>query len=267
MHHLAFYRFVRIDSTAALAATLRELTVALNGSILLAGEGINGMVAGSAEALGEFQTALTQDRRCGGLFAGMRFQHSTGRTPPFHRMKVHERREILPLGRRPADAVGHPGRQLNPAQWRELLAADDLVLIDNRNRFEHRLGHFHGAIDPGVDNFRDLPAFLEARAPAWKASARRVAMYCTGGIRCEKTAAWLDELGLEVLQLEGGILNYFTQMPDAGQEWQGECFVFDKRVALDTQLQESDTTAEQVYDASPQERWRLQRALRLDHSG
>jgi UPF0176 protein len=138
------------------------------------------------------------------------------------------------------------------------------VLLDNRNHFEVRLGRFRGAVDPQVHNFRDFVAWVQAHADEWRQAARPVAMYCTGGIRCDKTAPWLRSLGLDVRQLDGGILNYFQQMPDAARDWDGECFVFDNRVALDTRLVETPTTAEQVFDPThPDEAWRLQRAQRL----
>jgi UPF0176 protein len=138
-----------------------------------------------------------------------------------------------------------------------------VVLIDNRNSFEYRLGHFHKAIDPQVAHFRDFAKFMQTHAAEWKAQGKRVAMYCTGGIRCEKTSAWMASNGLQVYQLEGGILNYFARMPDAERDWSGECFVFDNRIALDTQLQETTTTLEQVYEAEPDGAWRLERARRL----
>jgi len=274
--HIAFYRFVRIADAQRVAAVLRELTHELLGNVLLAAEGINGMLAGEAAALDRFERALSDDARLDGLFTGIACQRSACRTPPFQRMKVHVRAEVLPLGVAGVDAVGRPGLQLDPVQWRELLAADDVVVIDNRNSFEFRLGHFKGAVDPQVGNFRDLPAFIEAKVPAWKAQGRRVAMYCTGGIRCEKTAAWMhDTFGLDVHQLEGGILRYLAETPDARRDgpdrrqadWQGECFVFDNRIALDAQLNETDTTAQQVYagraDTDHDEAWRLRRAQRL----
>ncbi|MEP7100133.1 MAG: rhodanese-like domain-containing protein, partial [Burkholderiales bacterium] len=214
--------------------------------------------------LDRFEHALQHDPRLDGRFTGIAFKRSACRTPPFQRIKVHLRAEVLPLGVDGVDAVGRPGLQLDPAQWRKLLAADDVVVIDNRNSFEFRLGHFKGAIDPQVGNFRDLPAFIEANAPAWKARGQRVAMYCTGGIRCEKTAAWMhDTFDLDVHQLEGGILRYLAETPDAPSDWQGECFVFDNRIALDAQLNETATTAADVYAGDPDEAWRLQRAQRL----
>jgi UPF0176 protein len=260
--HVSFYKFVRVAEPEALAALLRELTREVLGSILVAGEGVNGMLAGTAAAIDRAESALTNDPRLNGLLAGMAFKRSACTTPPFQRMKVHTQREILPLGVDGVDAIGRTGPQVSPAAWRALLADENLVLIDNRNHFEVRLGRFRNAIDPQVDNFRDLPRFIEAHAAQWKAQNKRVAMYCTGGIRCEKTSAWMLDMGLEVHQLEGGILNYFAQMPDADKDFIGECFVFDNRVAIDTHLQETATTAEDVYDA-PGEAWRLQRARQL----
>jgi UPF0176 protein len=183
---------------------------------------------------------------------------------------VNVKPEIVALGlpgtHAPPDA--HDASHLAPAAWREMLARDDVVLLDNRNHFEVRLGRFRGALDPQVHNFRDFVAWVQAHAPAWREARRPVAMYCTGGIRCDKTAPWLRSLGLEVWQLDGGVLNFFQQVPDAARDWQGECFVFDNRVALDTSLQETPTTPEQVFDpAHPDEAWRLQRARRLDPAG
>jgi UPF0176 protein len=157
------------------------------------------------------------------------------------------------------------GARLSPEAWRELLADPDVVLIDNRNRFEHRLGRFKGALEPPVGSFREFAAWLQAEAPSWRAAHKKVAMYCTGGIRCEKAAPWMVSLGLEVVQLDGGILNYLQTLPDAHHEWEGECLVFDRRLALDAQLQDTGRSPESVYrEDQPDEAWRLARARRLD---
>lgn len=295
--HSAFYRFAPLADPPAVAQALRALALGLQGSIVVAAEGINGTVAGAPAAVAAFEQALQQDGPMagltGGAWRGMPFKHSACTTEPFGRMKVSVKPEIVALGLPGGTAATRDGEggarhaggasasasasvnlpppdehdtsHLSPAAWRALLARDEVVLLDNRNHFEYRLGHFRGAVDPAVHNFRDFVAYVQAHAPAWRAAGRPVAMYCTGGIRCDKTAPWLRSLGLDVRQLDGGILNYFQQLGDAHLDWQGECFVFDKRIALDTGLRETATTAEQVFDpAHPDEAWRLQRAHRLD---
>ena len=246
---------------------LRELVSrqgagALTGSIMVAAEGINGMLAGSQADVESFEQALQHEPAFAGAFTGLAFKHSACTTRPFGKMKVHVRKEIVPLGVEDVDAR-ITGIQVSPLEWEELIQRPDVVLLDNRNGFEYRLGHFEGAIDPQVANFRDFPDYVRSHAAAWKAEGKQVAMYCTGGIRCEKTSAWMLDVQLPVYQLEGGILNYFQQMPDAQQDWQGECFVFDNRVALDTTLQETATTLEDVYGHEPDGPWRLARARRL----
>ncbi|MEO7030741.1 MAG: rhodanese-like domain-containing protein [Herbaspirillum sp.] len=269
LFHIAFYRFVVLPDPDAVAAQLRQLTQALLGNILVASEGINGVLAGDALALDQFQHALVTEPVFGGLFVGINFKRSSCRSAPFQRIKVHLKSEIVALGLI-ADALKNPvknpkgGIDVSPADWRHLIAAPDVVLIDNRNSFEYRLGRFKSAIDPQVANFRDFPAYIAAHAPIWKTEGKRVAMYCTGGIRCEKTSASLTDLGLDIYQLDGGILNYFQSMPDAEQDWEGECFVFDNRIALNTKLEETATTAEDVYRDEADGGWRLQRAKRLD---
>jgi UPF0176 protein len=261
LYHSAFYQFADIADVDAAVHELRRLTTGLNGSVLVAAEGINGAVAGEAPALDAFEAALLASPVFNGQLAGMAFKRSACTTAPFARMKVHHKPEIVAVGV-PAQPVP-AGSSLGPQAWRELIARDDVVVLDNRNSFEFRLGRFKGAIDPQVANFRDFPKFIEANAPQWAAEGKRVAMYCTGGIRCEKTSGWMQGLGLQVYQLEGGILNYFRAMPDAALDWQGECFVFDNRIALDTALNETPTTLEDVYQGEPDGQWRMARARRL----
>jgi UPF0176 protein len=268
--HSAFYRFTPLPHPADAAQALRQLAQGLFGAITVATEGVNGAVCGTPAAVAAFEAALQDRATLGGALAGMPFKHSSGATPPFARLKVVVRPEIVALGLPDAQALPppdeHDDSHVSPQAWRELLGRDDVVLLDNRNRFEWRLGHFRHAPDPQVNHFRELVPWIQAQAPQWRDQGRRVAMYCTGGIRCDKTAPWLRSLGLQVLQLEGGILNHFATLPDADRDWQGECFVFDRRIALDTCLQETATTAEQVFDADdPGEAWRLGRAQRLDH--
>ena len=268
--HSAFYRFTPLPDPVAAADALRALARGLKGSVVVASEGVNGTVAGPADAVAAFEAALQRDDVLAGALRGMPFKHSACATEPFGRLKVGVKPEIVALGLPEALPAPdeHDASHLSPDAWRALLARDDVVLLDNRNHFEFRLGRFRGALDPQVHNFRDFVAYVQAHAPAWRDAGRPVAMYCTGGIRCDKTAPWLRSLGLDVRQLDGGILNYFRQTPDAQREWDGECFVFDNRVALDTRLDETATTPEQVFDpAHPDEAWRLQRARRLDAAG
>lgn len=246
--HDAFYKFVAIEDPDSFATCLRGMTQDLLGSILVAGEGINGMLAGSAQALDAFQATLTQDPRFQGKFAGMHFKRSPCTTKPFNKLKIHRKPEIVPLGIEGIDATCRTGINVSPADWQQLIHEDDVIVIDNRNSFEYRLGRFKNAINPQVANFRDFPNYVKDHIEDWKMDGKRVAMYCTGGIRCEKTSAWMLDLGLPVYQLEGGILNYFIEMPDADKDWEGECFVFDNRIALDTHLIETGTTLEDVYD-------------------
>ena len=263
--HIAFYKFVTLDDPDGVVSHLRFLTENLLGSILVASEGINGMLAGSPLQLDAFQLALVDDAYFAGKFNGITFKRSACKTAPFGKMKVYKKPEIVPLGIDGVDGT-KTGTNVSPEEWRKLITEDDVVLLDNRNSFEYRLGRFKNAIDPHVTNFRDFPKYVEANAPAWKTEGKRVAMYCTGGIRCEKTSAWMKELNIPVFQLEGGILNYFQQMPDAEKDFDGECFVFDNRIALDTKLEETDTTLDDVYGNEPDGEWRLKRARELDAS-
>jgi UPF0176 protein len=265
--HTSFYQFAALPQADEVAAVLRELVEPLTGSVLVAHEGISGALAGTASQLDTFEHAVRHDPRLGGAFAQMPFKRSACTTRPFWKVRVHLKDEIVALGVDGVSGITPDGKRsthVSPEQWRDLIAQDNVVVIDNRNSFEYRLGRFNNAIDPKVDNFRDFPDYVQAHAEQWKAEGKRVAMYCTGGIRCEKTSAWMQDLGLDVYQLDGGVLNFFQTLPDADKDWQGECFVFDNRIAIDTKLQETGTTADQVYNDSPDEAWRLERAHRLD---
>jgi UPF0176 protein len=272
--HSAFYRFATQPDPESTAAQLRAhgQALGLQGSVVVAAEGISGAVAGAFDSVASFERRLQQSA---GQSIG--FKHSACITAPFGRFKVVVKPEIVALGLpqitglQPQPGLAKPDQNdashVQPQAWRALLDRSDVVVLDNRNHFEYRLGHFRGAVDPQVHNFRDFVSYVEAHAPAWRAQSRPVAMYCTGGIRCDKTAPWLRSLGLSVLQLEGGVLNYFQEMADAHHDWLGECFVFDRRLALDTRLRETGTRAEQIYDPShADEAWRLRRALQLDTS-
>jgi UPF0176 protein len=259
--HSAFYKFVPLDDVDGAIGFFRALTPDLLGSIIVASEGVNGMVAGNAAQLDHFEQSLQNDVR----FTGILFKRTACKTAPFKRMKVYKKPEIVPLGIEGVDGRD-TGIDVSPQEWRKLIREKDVVLLDNRNSFEYRLGRFKNAIDPRVTNFRDFPNYVKEHIAEWKADGKRVAMYCTGGIRCEKTSAWMKEFDIPVYQLEGGILNFFKAIPDAEKDWDGECFVFDNRVALDTKLQETATTVEDVYVDEPDGEWRLKRAKELEQS-
>ncbi len=275
--HSAFYRYVALADPAAMVDALRQLGARLGapqdlgGSVIVAAEGINAVIAGTREAVDAYEAALTGEAAFAPLH-GMVFKRSACTTPPFGRYKVAHKAELVAIDL-PATSGAideHDDSHVAPADWDALIARPDVVLLDNRNHFEFRLGRFRGAVDPQVDNFRDFTAHVQAHADAWRAAGKTVAMYCTGGIRCERTAPWMRSLGLEVRQLQGGILGYLAEKgPTPGKAdehaWIGHCHVFDRRLALDATLAETGLKPEQVYDANrPDEAWRLARALRLD---
>ncbi|MEZ5114471.1 MAG: rhodanese-like domain-containing protein [Nocardioidaceae bacterium] len=236
---MAFYRFVAIEDVTGLCQRLEELASDLLGTVLVAPEGVNGMLAGPASRSMTSWSgpAMTPGRHA---FDGITTKATTYERHPFSRLKIKAKAEIVPLGISDLD-MPSPGRRRRahrrtPKEWRELIKRDDVVLIDNRNSFEYETGHFAGAIDPGITNFRDFADYVLTHAEQWRESGTKVAMYCTGGIRCEKSSPWMQDLGLEVYQLQGGILNYFAQIPDADADYLGECFVFDNRITLDTKL-------------------------------
>jgi UPF0176 protein len=267
--HSAFYQLSRLEDPKELALRLTNLAEdlankngAIAGLIWLADEGINATIAGPSASVHAFETTLKSDAR----FANIVFKHSYCQTPPFSRLSIQVRREVVAMG---IESNAYANNQslkhtfLDPLAWRALMQRDDVVLIDNRNSFEFRLGRFKKAIDPGVEHFKDFPAYMASRLPEWKAEGKTVAMYCTGGIRCEKAGAWLHSQGLTFYQLDGGILNYFQTLPDANKDFEGHCYVFDNRVALDSRLQQVSVPLTSVYEGEPNGEWRLARAKRL----
>ena len=260
--HLSFYRFVALPEPEVVAARLRELGAALGGNMLVAPEGLTAAISGTPAALDAFELAL--QREFDGAFEGVHFKRSFCKTRPYTLLKVHVKPELVAFGLEGVSGLADvPATHVAPQDWPALIAREDVVVLDNRNHFEWRLGHFENAVDPGVRHFRDFPAYVQDHAEAWKAAGKKVAMYCTGGIRCEKMGGWMSQQGLEVFQLDGGIIGYFEAMGKTSA-WTGDCFVFDKRIAIDATLHETDATAEDVYGDDPLEAWRLARARRLD---
>ncbi len=225
----ALYRFARFDDPPALRAPLRALCEAqgVKGTLLLAREGINGTIAGSAPAI---DAILAHIRTLPGC-ADIEVKFSTAAAMPFHRLKVRLKREIVTMGQPDIDPLGGTGTYVAPADWNALIDAPDTVVIDTRNDYEVKVGSFAGAIDPATASFSDFPEWFRTHRD--ELAGKKVAMFCTGGIRCEKATAYLKAEGLdEVYHLKGGILKYLETVPAADSRWQGECFVFDERVAV-----------------------------------
>ncbi len=235
----AFYQFAALPDFRELRDPLRARCtgLGLKGSVLLAEEGINGTVAGDPGAIDK----LVGELRNGGLFGGrlnhLELKFSQAQAMPFQRLKIRLKKEIVTLGAAEADPTRQVGTYVDPADWNDLIAAPDTLLIDTRNEFEVALGTFAGAVDPGIKNFGQFKEFAARHLDPEK--HRRIAMFCTGGIRCEKASSYLLSRGFaEVFHLKGGILKYLEGVPEAGSRWRGECFVFDERVALGHGLRE-----------------------------
>lgn len=234
----SFYKFVGLPDHAALQAPLQAVCLAhrVKGLVLLAPEGINGGLSGAAADVQAVLDHLRQDPRLADLVP----RTSWAEHAPYHRMKVRLKKEIVTMGVPGVDPVQMAGTYVAPQDWNALIADPAVVLIDTRNEYEVALGTFEGAINPHIDNFSQLPDWL-SRSPAVQAkdgSKPKVAMFCTGGIRCEKSTALLRQMGFgEVFHLQGGILQYLAQIPAEQSRWQGQCFVFDERVSVGHGLQ------------------------------
>lgn len=230
----ALYRFVTLEDYEALRQPLLDTLTGLNikGTLLLAREGINGTVAGSREAIDAMLAWLQQDDR----LKGIDFKESFDNEMPFYRTKVKLKKEIVTMGVEGIDPLQVVGTYVKPKDWNQLISDPEVVLVDTRNDYEVAIGTFKGAIDPKTRTFREFPDYVKTHLDPQK--HRKVAMFCTGGIRCEKSTAYLKEQGFdEVYHLEGGILKYLEEVPAAESLWEGECFVFDNRVTVDHQLQ------------------------------
>lgn len=229
----AFYQFAALPDFRELREPLRALCAGLRlkGSVLLAHEGINGTVAGSTDAIGELVDALRHGDLFGGRLDNLELKFSSASAMPFQRLKIRLKKEIVTLGTTEADPTRQVGIYVDPADWNGLIAAPDTLLIDTRNAFEVAMGTFAGAVDPGIQSFGQFKDFAARQLDPDK--HRRIAMFCTGGIRCEKASSYLLSRGFaEVYHLKGGILNYLEGVSEAESRWRGECFVFDERVAL-----------------------------------
>ncbi|MCR5871841.1 rhodanese-related sulfurtransferase [Sphingomonas sp. J344] len=237
----ALYQFTRFDDPAAIRGPLLELCVAqgVKGTLLLAREGINGTIAGSDAAIDAVLAHIRALPGCADI--DVKFSHAA--VMPFHRMKVRLKREIVTMGQPDIDPLAGVGHYVAPTEWNDLIADPDTVLIDTRNDYEVAIGTFRGAIDPQTRSFSEFPDWFRAKRAEIEAEGRtpKIAMFCTGGIRCEKSTAFALSEGVEqVFHLKGGILAYLEQVPQDASLWDGECFVFDERVAVKHGLELGD---------------------------
>ena len=231
---VALYRFVRLDNYESMREPLLNFCLDrhIRGTLLLAHEGINGTVAGSDSAIDELLNYLCADDR----LADLDCKFSSHEERPFLRMKVKLKREIVTMGQEDIDPNVCVGRYASPQEWNALIDDPDVLVIDTRNEYEVEIGTFAGAVNPHTNSFREFPDWVEQNLDPKK--HKKVAMFCTGGIRCEKSTSLLVSRGFEdVWHLKGGILNYLEQTPEEDTRWEGECFVFDSRVAVNHQLE------------------------------
>jgi UPF0176 protein len=237
----AFYQFAALPDFRDLRQPLRALCdgLELKGSVLLAHEGINGTLAGPPEAIDTLIAALRDGDLFGGRLDHLELKFSSATTMPFGRLKIRLKKEIVTFGDEAADPTRQVGTYVEPTDWNDVIAAPDTLVIDTRNAFEVAIGTFEGAIDPAIANFGQFKKFVARHLDP--ARDRKIAMFCTGGIRCEKASSYLLAQGFtEVYHLKGGILNYLERVPETDSRWRGECFVFDERVALGHGLRERD---------------------------
>jgi UPF0176 protein len=242
----ALYQFVPLPDFRELKDPLHKLCLDLGirGTLLLAHEGINGTVAGSNEAI----DGLMAELRDGALFKGrldnLELKYSTASEMPFQRMKVRLKNEIVTLGDPQTDPLRRVGTYVTPAEWNRLLEEPGIVLLDTRNDFEVEMGTFEGAVDPRIKRFGEFKDFVKNELDPKQ--HKKVAMFCTGGIRCEKASSYMLAQGFEeVFHLKGGILKYLEEVPETESRWNGGCFVFDERVALSHGLVEQPDGMEQ----------------------
>ncbi|AAV83183.1 rhodanese-related sulfurtransferase [Idiomarina loihiensis] len=233
----ALYKFVELNDYKELREPLYQTLIAndVKGTLLLAREGINGTICGTREAIDNVLNYLRSDER----FADIEHKESPSDEQAFYRTKVKLKKEIVTLGVDWVDPKSSVGTYVDPEKWNDLIADPEVLVIDTRNEYEYAVGTFEGAINPKTDTFREFPEYVKQHLDPEK--HKKVAMFCTGGIRCEKSTAYLKEQGFdEVYHLKGGILKYLEMMPEDNSRWNGECFVFDQRVTVKHGLEQGE---------------------------
>lgn len=229
----AFYKFVSLPDYQDLQQPLLDFCKQhkVRGSILLAYEGINGTIAGSRQGIDAVLSFIRSDSR----FRDLEHKESFASFVPFDRTKVRVKKEIVTIRNTSADPQREVGTYIEPEKWNELITRDDVLLIDTRNDYEFEIGTFRGAVNPSTESFGDFPSYVESQLDPQR--HKKIAMFCTGGIRCEKATAYMLAQGFEeIYHLKGGILKYLEVMPKENSTWEGECYVFDKRIAVDHDL-------------------------------
>ncbi|MGF1720805.1 rhodanese-related sulfurtransferase [Vibrio kyushuensis] len=232
----ALYKFVTLNDYQEIRQPLTDLLEANNirGTLLLASEGINGTVAGKRESIDALLKWFKQDTR----LADVVYKESFNEEQPFNRTKVKLKKEIVTMGVEGIDPLNVVGTYVKPSDWNDLISDPEVLLVDTRNDYEVDIGTFKNAVNPNTETFREFPQYVADNLDP--AKHKKVAMFCTGGIRCEKSTAYMKEQGFdEVYHLEGGILKYLEEVPEEETMWEGDCYVFDGRVAVNHQLEKS----------------------------
>ena len=232
----ALYKFVEIDDLLSLQSNLYEICEKNNimGTILIANEGINGTISGKTNEINQTISLLKSDKR----FTNIEIKYSSTDKQPFHRMKVRLKKEIVTIGLPKINPNKKVGTYVKPDDWNDLISDPNVVVIDTRNKYETKIGTFQNALDPETSSFREFPDWVKKFKSSKENANKKIAMFCTGGIRCEKASSLMKEEGFEnVYHLQGGILKYLETIDKENSLWNGECFVFDQRVCLTDELE------------------------------
>ena len=232
----ALYKFVEIDDLLSLQSNLYEICEKNNimGTILIANEGINGTISGKTNEINQTISLLKSDKR----FTNIEIKYSSTDKQPFHRMKVRLKKEIVTIGLPEINPNKKVGTYVKPDDWNDLISDPNVVVIDARNKYETKIGSFQNALDPETSSFREFPDWVKKFKSSKENANKKIAMFCTGGIRCEKASSLMKEEGFEdVYHLQGGILKYLETIDRENSLWNGECFVFDQRVCLTDELE------------------------------
>ena len=232
----AFYKFTPLYNLSELQETFMQFLTQhkIKGTILLAHEGVNGTLAGSSESINKFKDFL----KIRDLLSIKNFKTSACEEEPFPRLKVKLKNEIVSIGNVLANPQKIVGEYVQPEDWNDLITEDDVLVLDTRNIYEYSIGTFKDSIQPSTINFREFPQWVEELENSQTDKNKKIAMFCTGGIRCEKASSLMKAKGFNnIFHLQGGILNYIKKIDEEHSLWEGECFVFDDRVALNQNLE------------------------------